>query len=81
MVVDGYNFRKFSVKMMNLEYQCNMEGKLRKLGLHSWSIAECGFSGWQGNLDILICKLSIIITLLRDFLFFFLFLFQTYFNE
>lgn len=79
MVVDGYNFRKFSVKMMNLEYQCNMEGKLRKLGLHSWSIAECGFSGCQGNLDILIYKLSIIITLLRDFFFFFLF--QTYFNE
>lgn len=77
MVVDGYNFRKFSVKMMNLEYQCNMEGKLRKLGLHSWSIAEFGFSGWQGNLDILIYKLSIIITLLRDFFF----LFQTYFNE
>lgn len=78
MVVDGYNFRKFSVKMMNLEYQCNMEGKLRNLGLHSWSIAECGFSGWQGNLDILIYKLSIIITLLRDTFFF---LFQTYFNE
>lgn len=78
MVVDGYNFRKFSVKMMNLEYQCNMEGKLRNLGLHSWSIAECGFSGWQGNLDILIYKLSIIITLLRDIFFF---LFQTYFNE
>lgn len=48
MIVNRYNFQNFPVKIMNLEYQSNIQGKFWKLGIHSRSIAECGFSGWQG---------------------------------